>query len=560
LCICIVVAAMTTGDHHADAPAPAAASSSSSPSRCGNKARILLMMSMNLSYFVVELVVGSVFKSTTLVADSFHMLSDVAALIIAFVAVSVSAKKWDRSTFGFARAEVLGAFANGIFLLGLCFSIVLKAIEKFFHPETIEEPEYVFWTALVGLIINLVGMAIFSGAHHGHSHGGGGHGHSHGGGHGHNHQAAKAVRRRKAVGQDRQSRDSSSSSNDSADTWMSSASTVAANSELATRQTIQTSSFRRSAVYIMHETAGGFKRPKRPATTVALSKDKASDAGPVELTKMKATDPDAPDAAAGIESSKRKPVETVAAAATEAAAPRSGGGGDGKNLNMRGVFLHVMADTLGSITVLVSTAIIWKTEFEYKQFVDPALTLFIVVLILCSTIPLIRESSLILLQTVPSHIDLDRLKVRVKKAVPRIANIHELHVWQLVGDRIVASIHVGVRPPPPQKQGSNPEEESEPSSSSPQQTNDQMQILSDIKQAFHEAGIHSTTVQIERHDSNDNLPSCLIKCGGGGLPTKNCGRTDEEADDDDLPDCCVKNGCSCQSSCEKLTCCQEDDK
>ena len=97
--------------------------------KCSQKVRILVMMSMNLAYFVVELVVGSLGNSTSLIADSFHMLSDVAALIIAFVAVMVSPKTWKRSTYGFARAEVLGAFANGIFLLGLCFSIILRSIE-----------------------------------------------------------------------------------------------------------------------------------------------------------------------------------------------------------------------------------------------------------------------------------------------------------------------------------------------------------------------------------------------------------------------------------------------
>ena len=123
-----------------------------------SQAKILMMMSMNLTYFVVELVVGIMGKSTTLVihtfyphvtllasqgllfsqvADSFHMLSDVTALIIAFIAVSLSRRPWAKSTFGFARAEVLGAFANGIFLLGLCFSVVLQSIEVQLHDKTL---------------------------------------------------------------------------------------------------------------------------------------------------------------------------------------------------------------------------------------------------------------------------------------------------------------------------------------------------------------------------------------------------------------------------------------
>ena len=43
----------------------------------------------------------------------------------------------------------------------------------------------------------------------------------------------------------------------------------------------------------------------------------------------------------------------------------------GMNMNMRGVFLHVMADALGSVVVIVSAIIIWQTDWEYKYYVDP---------------------------------------------------------------------------------------------------------------------------------------------------------------------------------------------
>ena len=49
----------------------------------------------------------------------------------------------------------------------------------------------------------------------------------------------------------------------------------------------------------------------------------------------------------------------------------SSGGGSGSQMNMRGVFLHVMADALGSVVVIISAVIMWKTEWEYKVYVDP---------------------------------------------------------------------------------------------------------------------------------------------------------------------------------------------
>lgn len=82
-----------------------------------------------------------------------------------------------------------------------------------------------------------------------------------------------------------------------------------------------------------------------------------------------------------------------------------GGGGSGiSNMNMRGVYLHVLSDALGSIIVVISALVVWLTEWEYKYYMDPALSVLLVVLMLRSVWPLLRESALILLQTVPTHI------------------------------------------------------------------------------------------------------------------------------------------------------------
>ena len=74
--------------------------------RCGSKPRLLAMLAMTATYMVIELVVGNMTNSMALVADSFHMLSDVIALVIAYISVRLSPKDWQNSTFGWARAEV----------------------------------------------------------------------------------------------------------------------------------------------------------------------------------------------------------------------------------------------------------------------------------------------------------------------------------------------------------------------------------------------------------------------------------------------------------------------
>ena len=86
-----------------------------------------------------------------------------------------------RYTFGWVRAEVLGALVNAVFLVALCFSIFVEALKRIVIPEGISNPRMVLIVGGVGLFVNLIGLFLF----HQHRHSHGGHSHSHGGGHGH---------------------------------------------------------------------------------------------------------------------------------------------------------------------------------------------------------------------------------------------------------------------------------------------------------------------------------------------------------------------------------------
>ena len=74
----------------------------------GKQCRLLTMFSLTTTFFMVEITVGHVTNSMALISDSFHMLSDIAALTIAFLSVRMAPKPWDKNTYGWARAEVLG--------------------------------------------------------------------------------------------------------------------------------------------------------------------------------------------------------------------------------------------------------------------------------------------------------------------------------------------------------------------------------------------------------------------------------------------------------------------
>ena len=98
------------------------------------------------------------------------------------LSVRISPRKWRKNTYGYARAEVVGALINAVFLFALCFSIAVESFKRFLVLEPIADPQLIMIVGGVGLAINLFGMCLFGGVGHGHSHGGeGGHGH---GGHG----------------------------------------------------------------------------------------------------------------------------------------------------------------------------------------------------------------------------------------------------------------------------------------------------------------------------------------------------------------------------------------
>ncbi len=65
-----------------------------------------------------------------------------------------------------------------------------------------------------------------------------------------------------------------------------------------------------------------------------------------------------------------------------------------------------------------------------------------VVLMMRSVWPLLIDSALILLQTVPTHIDVDLLKKKLLENTDGILAVHDFHVWQLTGDKIIASAHI----------------------------------------------------------------------------------------------------------------------
>ena len=111
-----------------------------------------------------------------------------------------------------------------------------------------------------------------------------------------------------------------------------------------------------------------------------------------------------------------------------------------ENLNMRGAFLHVMGDALGSVGAIAAGVLIWQWGL---LLADPVISIVMCLLIIYSSWRLIVESVNILLEGTPLHINI-RAVVEAIHAVPGVSNVHDLHVWTISSGMDALSAHVTI--------------------------------------------------------------------------------------------------------------------
>lgn len=111
-------------------------------------------IALNLLYSAVEFGIGVYSGSMGLIADAGHNLSDVVSLVMALLAIRLSARKATRKyTYGFKKSTILASLFNAVLLLIAVGMIAAESISKFFHPQPVEGAA-IAWTAGVGVIVN----------------------------------------------------------------------------------------------------------------------------------------------------------------------------------------------------------------------------------------------------------------------------------------------------------------------------------------------------------------------------------------------------------------------
>ncbi|XP_077878964.1 calcium/manganese antiporter SLC30A10 isoform X2 [Ictidomys tridecemlineatus] len=179
-------------------------------------------------------------------------------------------------------------------------------------------------------------------------------------------------------------------------------------------------------------------------------------------------------------------------------------------LNIRGVLLHVMGDALGSVIVVITAIIFYVLPLKnedpcnWQCYIDPSLTVVMVIIILSSAFPLIKETAVILLQMVPKGVNMEELMSKLS-TVPGISSVHEVHIWELISGKIIATLHIKY-----------------------QKDRGYQDASTKIREIFHNAGIHNVTIQFENVDLKESLEQkdllllCSHPCVSNSCANKLC--------------------------------------
>jgi len=161
------------------------------------------------------------------------------------------------------------------------------------------------------------------------------------------------------------------------------------------------------------------------------------------------------------------------------------------DLNTWAILLHYAGDALSSLFILAAGLLIkyFGTQ-KWTHYVDPVSSLLIVALIVFSTLPLVKQCAVILLQSAPKDFDHKALKKELI-GIEGVISTHDNHVWQLVDGMLISSVHLTV------VEGS-----------------DFNKIAKKVKKILHNHGVHSSSIQPEfvPKEADAKSDACVQNC------------------------------------------------
>lgn len=408
--------------------------------------KIALFLLINTGYMVVEFVAGFMSNSLGLISDACHMLFDCAALAIGLYASYISRLPANNQyNYGRGRFEVLSGYVNAVFLVLVGALIVLESFERILDPQEISTNS-LLTVSIGGLVVNVVGLIFFHEEHH-HAHGGCSHSHPHSHSHSHTHH------------HDQHSHDHTGHHHEDHGNH---------HECITVSHECHEKSCSDHGDHHEHHSCNTHGGAESCKDHISVGHDHHHDHAHQHDHhdhahqhdhhhhdhRHQADDQHVHDVHHHHHHSEGHNVAdshgqgSGSHAHTNSRILSLGRDQPQKHQhhhidhNMEGIFLHVLADTMGSVGVVISTLLI-----KYKGWLvaDPACSIFISVLIVASVIPLLRNSAEVLLQRVPRMHE-QELKEALNDVmkIRGIRGIQNFHVWSFTNTDVVGTLNLHI--------------------------------------------------------------------------------------------------------------------
>lgn len=406
-------------------------------------------------------------------SDAAHLLSDLGTLCMSLLTLTYAAKRAPAThSFGLHRAELLGALFSVASLWAVTGALLVAAAQRLRQPERVQG-QAMMAIALLGVVVNVALAAVLSGAQgHGHSHGGlrgaegacdgrhgdsAGHGHSHGAGAdccGDEEDEEAGLLPRGGGGSTGELRmRGSCGGGGCGHSHGDSGGSSAPRPPLAPLR-----------LGAPEAPAGEAQPPPAPAVFFTRGRMPAPGSGKGSSASLVSDDGDVapggtvpPALAAAVMAASRPPPSPrqprgsgapthrrSGSGGTTAGPVWSGGcGGEATDVNMRGAYLHVLADLAQSCGVAVAGLIIWARPS--LRWLDPACTLAFSAAVLVASSRLLRDVVDVIMERTPRGVDAAGLAADLA-ALPGVAGVHDLHVWALMPGKLLLTVHLEAAP------------------------------------------------------------------------------------------------------------------
>jgi len=352
-----------------------------------SKDKLIKVVCVSSLFFIIEFAGGLISGSLALLSDSFHLLSDVIGFLISLIAVIVSQRKATKKySFGYHRAEIIGALLSLVFIWVLTIGLVFGAIERLKNPVEINA-NVMLITAIAGVIINIIlAVTLEHGGHdhaHGHSHS---HSHDlfHSQGHEHEHEHDHVH-----VHEHNEHEHNEHEHNE------------------------HEHEHEHDHVHV-HE----HNEHEHEHDNIHL---------PSNLNPHHETDSHSEENHQhNEENSGNSLVENYKK----------------ENINVKAAIIHIVGDLISSIGVVIAATIIYFDPS--KVYIDPICTFIFSIIVIFTTINLLKQTLSVIMESTPEHIDSDEVRKDIKE-IRGIVDIHDLHIWNITIGKPAIAAHISVK-------------------------------------------------------------------------------------------------------------------